>query len=221
MSNARLALVFAALMLVFLAALLPLRLVLAGTGISARSAEGTLWRGQLGGAAWRGLALGDMTMGLAPLPLLKGQRRIDFATTSLAGSAVTGGGRAAADNWNGTATPGQIGGLPVARLSFSGFGTSFEDGRCVAAAGNLALEPAGPLAPFGSFSGTARCDGDRLLLPLQGQSGRLDLHLSGDGRYTARLGLDGVQPAARPALLAAGFQPTPTGLALTLTGQLL
>ena len=220
MSNGRLALVFGVLTLLFLLALLPLRLALAGSGVTARSAQGSLWHGQLQDAAWRGVALGDVGMGLSPLPLLIGQRRIDFTAGGLSGRLDKGGGRIAVEGLTGVAAPGQLGGLPVARINFAEFAAVFEDERCTAASGSLTLDPGGPLAALGGFSGSPRCDGARLLLPLQGQGGRLDLHLSADGRYDASLSLENVEPAVRPGLLAAGFQPTPTGLALSLTGSL-
>ena len=220
MSGGRLALAFGLLMLLFLAALLPLRLALAGTDITARSADGSLWNGQLQAAAWRGVVLGDVGVGLAPLPLLVGQRRVAFTSGGLSGTLVKSGKGVAVEALEGVALPGQLGGLPVARIGFAGFAAAFEDGRCTSAAGSLTLDPGGPLAALGGFSGSPRCDGARLLLPLQGQGGRLDLNLSADGRYDVRVTLDSVDPAARPGLLAAGFQPTPTGLALTLTGSL-
>lgn len=220
MSNGRLALVFGVLTLLFLAALLPLRLVLSGNGITARQATGTLWDGELRAAALRGVALGDVSLGLSPLPLLVGQRRIDFATSGLSGRVTTGGGRIAAEGVSGVALPGQLGGLPVARINFADFAAVFQDDRCITASGSLTLDPGGPLAALGGFSGSPRCDGDRLLLPLQGQGGRLDLHLAADGGYSASLALEAVEPAARTGLLASGFQPTPTGLVLMLAGTL-
>jgi general secretion pathway protein N len=220
MSNGRLALIFAILTLLCLVALLPLRLALAGTDMAARNVEGSVWNGRLQAAVWRGVALGDVSLGLSPLPLLIGQRRIDFEAGDLSGRVLTGGGRLAVEGLGGIAAPGQLGGLPVARINFADFAAVFEDDRCLQAAGSLTLDPGGPLAALGGFSGSPRCDGARLLLPLQGQGGRLDLHLSADARYDAGLALETVDPAARPGLLAAGFQPTPTGLALTLTGSL-
>lgn len=220
MSNGRLALIFGGLTLLFLAALLPLRLALAGTGVTARQAEGSLWHGQLQAAVWRGVVLGDVKIGLSPLPLLIGQRRIAFTASGLSGRAIAGGTKIAVEGLAGVALPGQLGGLPVARINFAEFAAAFDDGRCISASGSLTLDPGGPLAALGGFSGSPRCDGDRLLLPLQGQGGRLDLQLSADGHYNASLALENVEPAARAGLLAAGFQPTPTGLALALTGTL-
>src|SRR5690606_22140697 len=60
--------------------LAPLQLVLPRLspppGLSAAGVEGGLWRGTLRQAQWRGAALGDLRLGLSPLPLLTGRRRL-------------------------------------------------------------------------------------------------------------------------------------------------
>lgn len=220
MSGLRLSLVFVALLAVFLLATLPLRLVLDGGATTARLASGSLWHGRLEAAAWHGITIGDVDLGLAPLPLLIGTRQIDFATASLSGRIGFSQKGSSIERFAGTAAPGQIGGLPITNVRFGDFGAVFDKGRCTTAGGTIAIEAGGQLANRGAFSGTVRCDGDRLLLPLQGEGGRLDLHLTGDGAYAATITIDAVDPAARPALLASGFQATPTGLALILDGEL-
>lgn len=220
MSTPRLALLFAAFLAVFLLATLPLQLALRGTGLSARNASGSLWRGRLEAAAWHGLAIGDVTLGLAPLPLLTGARRVDFATATMAGRLRLSGSDVAVEGLTGSVSPGGFGGLLVTSVRFSDFGSRFDGGRCQSAGGSLTIEPGGPLAGAGGFAGTPRCDGDRLLLPLQAPGGRLDLRMAGDGRYAATISVDSADAGARPRLLASGFQATPTGLALSLQGQL-
>lgn len=220
MRASRLALAFAGFLALFLVATLPLRLVLDGSSISARSVSGSVWSGTLSAATWRGLSVGDVSLGLAPLPLLTGTRRIDVGTATLTGSIESGRGGGAVRGFNGTASPGRIAGLPITGLSFTDFTAGFRDGRCDAASGSLTVTLGGPLADRGSFSGVPRCDGDRLLLPLQANAARLELRLADGGAFTAQVDLDAVEPAARPALLASGFQPTPTGFALTLQGTL-
>jgi general secretion pathway protein N len=220
MTTPRLALVFAMLLALFLLGTLPLRLALAGTAITAHSASGSLWHGQLAAAAWRGFAIGDVDLGLSPLALLTGVRRVDFTTPTLSGRVALTGPDVGLEGLTGTAAPGHIAGVPVNTVRFTDFGADFGSGRCQTAGGSLSIDIGGALAGNGSFTGTPRCDGDRLLLPLQADNGRLELRVSGDGRYAATISIDNVEAAARPGLLATGFQPTPTGLALSVQGQL-
>jgi hypothetical protein len=220
MSNPRLALVFVVLLALSLLATLPLRLALAGTAITARSVSGSLWHGQMTAAAWRGFAIGDADLGLSPLALLTGVRRVGFTTPTLSGRVALAGPDVSLAALTGTAAPGRIAGVPVTNVRFTEFGAVFNSGRCQSAGGSLSVDIGGGLAGNGSFTGTPRCDGDRLLLPLQAESARLDLRVAGDGRYAATVSIDNVDAAARPGLLATGFQPTPTGLALSLQGQL-
>ena len=73
--------------------LLPLRVVLAlgDAGLAARQVSGSLWSGQLADAAWRGVPLGDLAVGLAPLSLLSGAPRLGFEGPALTGTAMADG----------------------------------------------------------------------------------------------------------------------------------
>ena len=70
------------------------------------------------------------------------------------------------------------------------------------------------------LSGTARCQGGMLFLPLASQSGteRLDLSLGADGRYRAEFTVRAGDPTLRAQLVAAGFRPSGDGLAIRLQG---
>ena len=219
MSSLRLGLVFATLVLLFLLATLPLRVMIGGTGVGGRAVTGSVWHGRIEAAVWRGVVVGDVDVGLAPLPLLVGTRRLDFTAATINGRVARTRRGVAIERLDGGFVPGAVAGLPVSDAQFVGFGATFAESRCSDARGTVTVRFGGTLAGQGTVSGAARCDGDRLLLPLKGEAGKIDLRFLGDGRYSADIAIDALDAAARPALLAAGFQPTPTGLALSVKGQ--
>ncbi len=213
----------AALFVLALLALWPLRLAgLAGSGLTARTVTGTVWSGRLEAAQLQGLPLGDIDAGLAPLPLLGGTLRLGFVGPVIRGAVVQRRGGGGIVDVSGRLLPGQIAGLSVDAIEFDAVSLGFADGACSVASGRIVLQPGGAIASQGVFSGTPRCDGPALLVPLVSAAGRsrLDLRVTADGRYRASLALDGVTERDRPALLAAGFQPAPQGLTLTVEGTL-
>ena len=212
---------FVALFLLALLALWPMRLAgLAGTGLTALAVTGSVWSGRLESAQIKGLALGDIDAGLAPLPLFGGTLRLGFAGATIRGAVLQRRGGGGISDVTGRLLPGQVAGLPIAAVDLDGVSLGFADGTCTVSAGRITLQPGGVIASQGAFSGTPRCDGPALLLPLVSASGRgrLDLRITAHGRFRAALALDGVAEADRPALLAAGFQATPQGLALNAEG---
>lgn len=212
---------FTMLLLAALVALLPLRLVIAGSELAAHDARGSIWAGRLTDARWRGIGLGDLAIGIEPLALMGG--RAVFAIT---GPALRG--RVSRTGVEGLA--GQVGvagatPLPLAGIAFDAVSVDFSGGTCRTARGTVRITAAGGLAGAGGsaavFAGTPRCESGRLLLPLAAPGGgRIDVGIAAGGRYRAQVTLAGVDEAARPGLLAAGFQPTPQGVALTLEGSL-
>jgi general secretion pathway protein N len=212
---------FVALLVLALLALWPMRLAgLTGSGLTARAVTGSVWNGRLEAAQIKGLALGDIDAGLAPLSLASGTLRLGFAGATIRGAVLQRRGGGGVADVTGRLLPGLVAGLPIAAVDLDGISLGFADGACTAATGRITLQPGGVIASQGAFSGTPRCDGPALLLPLVSASGRgrLDLRITADGRFRAALAIDGVSEADRPALLAAGFQPTPQGLALTAEG---
>ena len=212
---------FVALLAAALLALWPMRLAgLTGSGLTARAVTGSVWSSRIEAAQLRGMALGDIDVGLAPLPLFGGTLRLGFAGATIRGAVLQGRAGGGIANVTGRLLPGQVAGLPIAALDLDGVSLGFANGACAVAAGRITLQPGGIIASQGAFSGTPRCDGPALLLPLVSASGhgQLDLRITADGRYKVALALDGVAEADRPPLLAAGFQPTPQGLGLTAEG---
>lgn len=214
-------LLFAALLVIAIVVQFPLRLAgLDRFGVTARAARGTVWNGHLDAAHLRGISLGDVAVGLSPTALLTGILRLDFAGAAVNGALVGRAGGGGATGITGRIGPLQIGGLPVTALTFDAVDIGFAEGRCSIAAGTLRLQPAAGLAADDALVGTPRCDGTAVLLPLASASGkaRLEVRVEADRRYQATLALDEVTDIQRSALLAAGFQATPTGLSLTVEG---
>jgi len=200
--------------------LLPLRVMLAAgdQGLAARQVSGSVWAGQLGDATWRGIALGDLAVALAPLSLLTGAPRLTFAGPALVGTASGAGvtGLSGSIDASGQ-TP-----LPIGRISFQNLDIAFENGSCTAASGGVTVTTTGPVASAmgGELNGLARCDAGKLLLPLASATAGMQMRIGGDGRWQALISLATVDGATRSALLASGFTPTPQGLSRRLEGHL-
>lgn len=217
--------------LLLLAALLPLRVALDQLGfdergLSARSVTGSLWSGRLMEARARGVGLGDLDAGLALLPLLIGEARVDLRGPTWRATAIQSSDEAGVTGLTGRLGAGNVPpSLPIGSLEFSDVAAHFRDGVCAEATGSIRIEPradASMLANLGSLQGNLRCDGEALLAPLVSGSGRerVDLRLFGDGRYRLSLIVQAADPATAAALAAAGFIATAEGLTLTSEGAL-
>lgn len=216
-------LLFAAVLAIAIVAQFPLRLAgLESAGVTARAARGTVWQGQIDDASLRGMALGDLQVSLSPAALLTGGLRLDFAGARVNGALVRRAGGLGIAGVAGSIGPLQIGGLPIDALTFDTVDIGFADRRCSTASGTVRLQPAASLGAGDNLVGAPRCDGTAVVLPLASASGkaRLELRVDADRRYRATLALDDATDMQRPVLLAAGFQPTPSGLALTVEGAL-
>jgi general secretion pathway protein N len=194
-----------AVVLAIIAAILflPLRLALAlaDTSMTAQQASGTIWSGRLEDARIGALGLGTLDVGLDPIALLTGRAALDFARIDAAAPPLSGrigaglGGRFV-ERLTGTLPGGMIGELPVEQLTLDAVSVRFSGSDCAEASGRVRLTLATQIAGItlrNGMAGTARCDGDVLLLPLTGDSGveRLTLRLSGDGAYIAALSVGG------------------------------
>lgn len=220
-------LAFTALLAAALLLMLPLRLALkmAGldaAGLSAQAVSGSLWSGRMTAAGWRGIALGDGSAGLSPLALLTGRVRLGWAGDTIGGTIVRHRGGGGVEGVSGRTGAMTIGGLGLQSMEFAGVDIGFADGRCSRAGGQVSLQPAGALALAGSLTGIPRCAGEALVLPLVSADGsaQIELRARADASYRATITLEPVAEAARPGLLAAGFQPTPQGVAMTVEGVL-
>ncbi len=210
--------------LAMLVILLPLRLGaglvgLDRLGVSAGAMGGLVWSGEVADARAGPLPLGHLRVGLNPLPLLVGQARLSFTgqprktapgETGLSGVVAGSRNTVALRGVAGSLDAGALGsGLPLGMVTFTDFAARWEAGRCVEAAGRVRADLTGPVPglPLGSLSGTPRCAGTALLLPLESGSGRerLELRIGPDGPRAA-LVVTGVDPTLVPALTGAGFR---------------
>jgi general secretion pathway protein N len=195
-------------------------------GLSARSVTGPIWSGRLTEARLRGLALGDLDAGLAFLPLLIGEARVELQHASWRGTVIQSSDESGVGDLTGRFGPEALPpSLPIGSVELTDVAARFRDGVCAEAAGRVNLEPrpgAAALANVGQLQGELRCDGDALLAPLVSGSGRerVDLRLFADGRYRLSLIVQASDPVVAAALSAAGFIATAEGLTLTSEGAL-
>lgn len=216
--------VFALALAIGLLAFWPLRLApgLSKSGIAAGSARGTLWSGTLEAAQWRGIALGDLAVGVAPLSLVAGNLRMHIEGPALRGTILRG----SVSGLSGATGDMAVGGvlpLPVSRLALDTVTATFANGACTEATGQVRLAPGGAIAAITggeSFAGAIRCDAGKLLLPLTAGPAQMQVRIGGDGRYNASILVGGIDEAQRQGLAAAGFQPTPDGAAINVEGSL-
>lgn len=196
------------------------------SGLSARTATGTIWSGVLHDAQLAGLPLGDTRVGLLPLALLTGQARLQFVGVRLRGTLVatpTGFGIA---HGIGPVDAGiRVKPLPIAQFVLDDATGQFSGTHCSEATGNVRAVVGGDIGGMtlpGGMTGTLRCDGKMLLLALVGQSGmeRLDLRIDGAGKWRAEFAVRAADQATVAKLAAAGFSQGPTGFVIRLTGAL-
>ena len=227
---------FGAVFVVALVALLPLRLVLGWfdldrTRIAARAATGSVWYGALYEAEAGQIAFGDLGAALSPWPLFVGRARIDLAGHSTTSARTVRGAIGVShhavgiDDVTATIETGAaFAPLPLGAIDLEDASIRFASGKCETASGRVKATMGGEIAGFAlpqSLSGTARCDGGALLLPLASQAGteRVTLRIEQSGRYTAELQLQPGDPATAAKLALVGFAQGPGGYRLTTQGR--
>ncbi len=221
--------VTAALILIIM--LLPLSVALPmvapnNSGLSASKATGTIWEGKLYDAHVAGMALGDTRVGLWPLPLLTGEAQLGFSTPTLRGTIIANNGGYGIARGNGPIDIAvRVKPLPLSQIILDDASVRFRGNNCSSATGRVRAAVTGDIGGLtlpGGMSGTLRCDGSALLVPLTGQSGmeRLDLRVMGDGKWRAELGIRSTDPVVTAKLLGAGFTLGPGGFSIRLSGAL-
>jgi general secretion pathway protein N len=224
---------FGAIFVVALVLFLPMRLVLGWAGLgdlglSARQARGSVWLGELSEAHAGGLDLGDLAARLAPLPLAVGRADIDVkgqGDAPLQGAlSLSRHGRGVVDLTAGLTGGAALAPLPVTELDLDDVTARFRDGACDHAEGRVRMTLAGAIGGVAlqqTMAGTARCDGNALLLPLASTAGteNLDLRLSADDSYRADLTMRTGDPQLATKLQLAGFRPSANGYLLSLRGR--
>lgn len=226
---------FLAMFVVAMLALLPLRLALGWAGLddqgfAAREVRGSVWSGRLSEARFGDLALGDLDARVSPLALLIGRARVALESRNggaqaLSGTVELSRNRAGVIGATGPIEPGAaFAPLPVTALNMDEVSARFVDGACEAAEGRVRAEIAGTFLGAtlpGAVSGTARCDGGALLLPLVSLAGTegAALRLWADGRYRAELTLVPSDPAVATRLDTAGFVANGAARMLAIEGR--
>ncbi|MGB3723589.1 MAG: type II secretion system protein N [Pacificimonas sp.] len=152
------------LLLFWLLATLPLALGVSlfrldDRGVSARSASGSVWAGQLEDARLGGLPLGSSRVRLSPSRLLIGEVELtldgaDAGTVS--GILSTGRSHFSVTGMNGVISlssllPGEMG-----MVTLTDINARFADGQCVEAAGTIMVDRLGQTVPLQCEAGMAR-----------------------------------------------------------------
>ena len=227
---------FAAVFVVALVALLPLRLVLGwfdldATRLAARDATGSVWWGTVREAQVGALGLGDLDASLSPWPVFVGRARIDLSTPSLDGQRAIAGAVSVSrhavgvDDVTAHVRSGTVfAPLPIGPVDLDDVSVRFVDGQCESADGRIKATLDGDIAGIAlgqGLSGTARCDAGALLLPLASQSGteQITLRLWQSGRFRADLAVKPSDPAAALKLELSGFRASPRGHVLVVDGK--
>jgi general secretion pathway protein N len=242
MSRKRLAFLFLAAFLPALALLLPLRLALTWFGIesagfSARDVGGSVWNGHLRGTYWRQLPLGEVTVRLQPLPLLRGQRRLAISNDRLAATWVHDGRHGLLDADGAIdidAAAAAAYNMPEVdlQLIMDNVTVLFRGDECVDATGGLQLDAtltglADATAPL-ILKGRPTCSGASAIaefapaqtLPPGIDRAEVILQVDGTGDYRLHTTIGTRDPSLRAALVLAGFDAESDGLIRTHTGSL-
>lgn len=240
MMRIRLSMRRAALFLAFfalaLAAVFPMRILLGAlgfgeAGLAVREVQGSIWNGRLLETQFGAASLGDLDARLNLLPLFVGRARVDLGrsgekTTAFRGAvSITRHTLGVDDATMRLPTGATFAPLPVTALDLSDVSVRYRGGACERAEGLVRAEIQGEMAGLslpGGLSGTARCDGENLLLPLASQSGMemLALRIGRNGGYTADLTIRSTDADMQRTLQAAGFSASGDGYRLSVAGTL-
>ena len=230
------AVLFGAMLIIALIALMPLRAVLGmldrEDGLSAREVAGPVWWGGLGEARIGNLAIGDVSAGVAPLDLLLGRARVDVrgregaANEALRGALTFTRSTSGIDGVMAHLPAGDVfGPLPITAFDLDDVSVRFQDESCARAEGRVTVTIASAMAPQlnlpQQMRGNVRCTAGALDMPLTSAAGTesLALLIRPNGHYNALLTVRPSDPAAGAALTAAGFQPSGNGYRLAVQGS--
>ena len=224
------------MLLLALLATMPMRFALGlfgldRAGLSVRSAEGTLWSATLRGVQFGDIQVGDVYAGVSPWRLMTGETRLLLWRPALGGAPALG--LAIGNGLWGTTLEGRTASLPtgavfaplpIAQLDLAEVAVRFVGNRCAAAHGRVTARLAGDVAGIAlaqGLSGTARCAGGALELPLASQAGteRATLTLYGDGRFRATFEVTPAAPEIAARLAATGFQAVGPAYRLSAEGR--
>lgn len=240
MSGRRLAWLWLLALVPMLALTWPLRLALDASDlstldVSAREATGSIWSGTLRATAVGDTQVGDVSLRLAPLPLLTGVSRLHFAGDGLSGNLLQGRVQGL------QGVEGEVVLDPVASmpglgllLRFQQADLTFAHGRCRRAGGALTLElrlpgvddaSPGPITLTGPVTCADRTGTVVLTRTDGGAPGtsrvQATLQIEADGAYRLQSLVPAADDPTRLLLQAAGFQDSPNGFSRVDSGALL
>lgn len=208
---------------VALLAFLPLRFVLGFSdgAVSARSVEGSIWRGTIKDTAIGGQRIGDLSAGLSPLHLFLAQARIGFSG-AMTGAFVRSFSGSGADIEAMTLPMGlRIGSVRLGSLSVSQAHIRYSGDDCRSAEGRVTVQLESPMGAR-MLSGNLKCAGKVLAADLLSQSAmeRLTLRFPDAGHYDANFTVRASDADQALRLTAAGFRETAAGHVIRLSGAM-
>ncbi|MFM9829052.1 MAG: type II secretion system protein N [Sphingomonas sp.] len=229
-------LVFGILFALALIVLLPMRLALEwvgldARGLAAREVSGSVWTGRLSDARFGDLALGDVRAGVSPFQLLAGRARVNLAgrtpgtDKALVGALGVSRRSFGLDDVTAAVLARHaFAPLPVSQLELDDVSVRFEGTNCVRASGRVRAMMSGGIGAVllpAVMSGTARCERNKLLLPLVSQSATeaVNLRIDGDGAYRAELVVQPSDATSSEQLALVGFVQGPAGYRLSVDGH--
>jgi general secretion pathway protein N len=210
MRRSRLWMLFAGLMLLSLIALMPMRLFLPESQISARNISGSIWSARLENVSAGGIPLGNLRAGL------RWPGRLAFHD----GARLSGSAGLIGDGYSLRDLTGKLALSSVnsATQDVEFLSVNIISGKegCTEASGRIRLRLAQTIAtvPMGQLLvGAPRCDGANLVTRLSSQSALEVLTLTAlpDGKTRTEILIRRSEPDAASALLAAGFVETLLG----------
>lgn len=206
--------------------LLPLSVVVrsGGSGISARTVDGTAWNGRLINASVMGALIGDLSLRLMPGDLMTGKFRFRIGSLSsqpISGEAFAGLSGRGVRNLDVHVTPGgTLRDLGISGARLTSFSAAFQGGGCKEASGQMTVfMVSGSVSRVAGsqLSGPAICTNGQLSFRLTDPDAKAVLTLeypAGSApTYTLMLQANGEQDKA--ALRAMGFRDTPVGFRRT------
>jgi general secretion pathway protein N len=223
MSRKRLLILFGGITALWVFAFFPMKVAfnlmgLDKMGLAARDVRGTIWSGMLVDAHAGAFSLGDVKAALDPLPLVigradvrvsgvVGQARVSVSSNALMLSRATGQ----------LALGDLLAPVPISGLALDDAAIGFANARCTKAEGRVRAtfsQGPGGLSLAQGMTGTPRCEGEYLVLPLISASAmeRLTLRIAQNGRYRGEFVVRPGDPQIAVKLSAAGFTLTQGGV---------
>ena len=207
----RLSIMFSGVLVIALAATLPLKLALdwAGpVGLGAGMVSGSVWDGRVDNASFHGTPLGTLQAGLDPIGLFTGMIRMrltsEFGRFNLVSGRQSGFGGATVE------VGAKEFGLPLAgRVRLTNAAVVFGGDRCVEAMGRISSDAVQKAYGGPELTGGLTCVGKDAVARLGGTSDGYDVAMTvtfrSDGRYRAESIVTGASAVQESALALAGF----------------